>query len=397
MTTGLPVHEHGIVGNGWYDRDTCEIRFWQRSNRLIHGEKVWETARQKNPQFTCANLFWWYNSYSTCDYIVQARPIYKADGRKLPDCYTHPLNLRDDLQRHLGQFPLFHFWGPLADISSTQWIAQATKRVHSRYSPTLTFVYLPHLDYPLQKFGPDHPDIPFHVGQLDKVVGDLLAYFRSHNVEVLIVSEYGIESARSDGAIALNRIFREHGLLSVREEQGLELLDPGTCQAFAVADHQIAHVYLPQKRDLFQRVQELCLQTPGVERVEEIEHSRAGELTVVAAPGYWFTYDYWTDDRNAPDFARTVDIHRKPGYDPRELFNDASGLSLGWKLLKRKLGFRQLLDVVPLDTSLVRGTHGRPDMPVELQPLLIGPGVEESAEAIPCETIKDLILSHLFD
>lgn len=405
MLTGAPVREHGIVGNGWYDRETCEIRFWQRSNHLMHGEKVWQAARHRDGRFTCANLFWWHNSYASCDYIVQARPMYKADGRKIPDCHTHPSDLRDQLQAELGRFPLFRFWGPLADITSTRWIAEAAKRVHSRYEPTLTLVYLPHLDYPLQKLGPDHPDTPSHVGQIDAIVSDLIDYFGGRGVDVAIVSEYGIESARPDGAIAINRILREHGLLQVREEDGHELLDPGACQAFAVADHQIAHIYTsPQQRA---HVQALCDNIPGVSRALSggdareggIGHPRAGEVTLVAAPGHWFTYDYWPSDQpdRAPDFARTVDIHRKPGYDPRELFTGCSRGAVAWKLLKRKLGMRQLLDVISLDTSLVKGTHGRTDMPADLQPLLIvPPGLHVEGDTLPCEAVKQVMLDALF-
>lgn len=399
MLTGAAPREHGIVGNGWYDREACEVRFWQRSNHLMHGEKVWDAARQREPHFTCANLFWWHNSYSTCDYVVQARPIYKADGRKLPDCYTNPGELRDELQDELGTFPLFRFWGPLADITSTRWIAEAAKRVHSRYEPTLTLVYLPHLDYPLQKLGPDHPDIPRHVADVDAIVSELIEYFRGRGVEVVIVSEYGIEAARPDGAIAVNRVLREHRLLAVRDEDGREMLDPGASAAFAVADHQVAHVYTGRHGRLSgHAARELCERTPGVAQTVRIEHPRAGDFTLVAAPGHWFTYDYWPRGApgKAPDFARTVDIHRKPGYDPRELFSDRSAAAVAWKLAKRKLGFRQLLDVVPLDTSLVKGTHGRPDTAGDLRPLLIAPdALGLDAAELPCEAVKRVILDAL--
>ncbi|MEM9914397.1 MAG: nucleotide pyrophosphatase/phosphodiesterase family protein [Planctomycetota bacterium] len=387
MTTGLPVEGHGIVGNGWYSRDTAEVRFWQRSDHLIHGEKVWEAAKQRNPNFTCANLFWWHNTYSACDVVVQARPIYKADGRKIPDCYTNPPGLRDALQNKLGRFPLFRFWGPMADISSSQWIAEAAIEVEARYQPTLSFVYLPHLDYSLQKLGPDHADIPADVQRIDQVLGDLLDRLTAQGVRVLIVSEYGIEpTLPQDAAIPINRYLREAALLAVREEDGGELLDPGASRAFAVADHQIAHVY-----------HEPDVELPEVSgcRAIEMKNPRAGDTVLVADPGRWFTYDYWLDETQAPDFARTVDIHRKPGYDPRELFADKGKAAIAWKLLRKKLGFRQLMDVIPLDTDLVRGTHGRTDMPDELQPLLIGIG--ETAHPLTCTAVKDVILGQVFN
>ncbi len=402
MLTGLPVGGssggggHGIVGNGWYDRERCEIRFWERSNRLVQGEKVWETAKQRDAAFTCANLFWWYNSYSTCDYIVQARPIYKADGRKIPDCYSEPYSLRDRLQSELGTFPLFKFWGPLADITSTRWIAEAAKRVFDWHSPTLSLVYLPHLDYPLQKLGPGHPDIPKHVALVDEVVRDLVHHFHRRDVRVIVVSEYGIEMATD--AIDINRHLRQAGLLRVRDEDGHEMLDPGASDAFAVADHQVAHVYRkPGTWIDMGEYARLFGDIPGVARVEHIDHERAGDFVLVAQPGHWFTYDYWLDEAKAPDFARTVAIHRKPGYDPRELFSEATRLEVAWKLAKRKLGFRQLLDVVPLDTALVRGTHGRPDLSADLSPLLITPEDQPpDADELPCTAVRDVILDSIF-
>ncbi|MEM7625538.1 MAG: nucleotide pyrophosphatase/phosphodiesterase family protein [Planctomycetota bacterium] len=388
MTTGLLPEEHGIVGNGWYDRDTSEIRFWQRSDRLVRGEKVWETAKRRDPRFTCANLFWWHNTYSACDVVVQARPIYKADGRKIPDCYCNLPAWRDALQRSLGTFPLFRFWGPLADISSSAWIAEAAILTNAKHTPTLSLVYLPHLDYGLQKLGPNDPDIPRQVGEIDAIVGRLLDEYKRQSVHVLIVSEYGIEPTRThDAAIAVNRHLREAGLLAVRTEDGHELLDPGACLAFAVADHQVAHVYHEAGVEL--------PKIPGCEPVAA-SHPRAGDTVLVAEPGRWFTYDYWPQDEphRAPDFARTVDIHRKPGYDPRELFSAAGPGKIAWKLLRKKLGFRQLLDVVPLDTGLVRGTHGRVDNPAELQPLLIGHGGADTP--LPCGVVRDVVLETLF-
>src|SRR4051794_30501295 len=68
--TGTYPDQHGIVGNGWYFRDECEIKFWRQSNHLVQQPKIWDIARQIDPTFTCANLFWWYNMYSSADYAV---------------------------------------------------------------------------------------------------------------------------------------------------------------------------------------------------------------------------------------------------------------------------------------------------------------------------------------
>ncbi len=407
MLTGTPVTAHGIVGNGWYDRDLAEVQFWKQSNRLVRGEKVWETARRRDPSVTCLNMFWWYNMYSSADLSVTPRPIYKADGRKIPDCYSEPPALRAQLQDAFGRFPLFDFWGPRASIASSRWIADATMWVWQREQPTLTLVYLPHLDYDLQREGPEGPGIPRAVAEIDAVVGALLEFFAARGVRVIVLSEYGIEPATD--AVAVNRLLREAGMLRTREEDGLELLDAGASAAFAVADHQIAHVYAGSDGDR-EKARAVLEGADGIDlvlardgrREHGIDHDRAGDLVLVADHGRWFTYDYWEDDARAPDFARTVDIHRKPGYDPRELLLDPAlrlpGAAVAWKLLKKKLGFRQLLDVVPLETNLVRGTHGRTDMRAGLEPVLLtaADGGHEG-DRVPCTAVHHEILRHLFD
>ena len=407
MLTGLTPQQHGIVGNGWYYHDLAEIQFWKQSNKLVNGEKVWETARKRDPSVTTCVMFWWYNMYSSAEYSVTPRPIYKADGRKIPDVYAEPADLRDRLQAELGTFPLFHFWGPATSIKSSQWIADASVLVHQWHQPTLSLIYLPHLDYSLQKLGPQHCDIPKHVREIDTVVGNLIDYFDSQGVRIILVSEYGIEAV--DDSVHINRELRKAGLLRVRTEHGLELLDPGASDAFAVADHQIAHVYV-NARDQMNQVKATCQEIDGIDLVLDdreqhehaINHERSGDLVLVSNHRRWFSYDYWLDDRHAPDFARTVDIHRKPGYDPCELFTNpnlsAPKLRIAWKLVRKQLGFRTLIDVIPLDTSLVRGSHGRVDLPPDLQPVLITQhNPTDRAQEIPCQAVRDIILEHLLE
>jgi predicted AlkP superfamily pyrophosphatase or phosphodiesterase len=404
--TGLLPSGHGSVANGWYFRSLAEVGFWKQSNRLIEGEKVWETARRRDPGFTCANLFWWYNMYSTVDYSVTPRPMYPADGRKLPDVYTHPAELRDELQGKLGTFPLFHFWGPTADIVSSRWIGACARHVLATRRPTLTLVYLPHLDYNLQRLGPADPRIARDLVEIDAVCGELLDLADKDGSRVIVLSEYGITEVT--GAVHPNRALRQAGLLSVRTELGRELLDAGASAAFAVADHQVAHVYVA-KAERIPEVKSLLESLPGVERVldEEgkrrsgLDHPRSGELVAISKVDRWFSYYYWLDDDRAPDFARTVEIHRKPGYDPVELFLDPAislpRVKIGWKLAQRALGLRTLLDVIPLDASLVRGSHGRvgdrdEDGPVFLssEPDLLPPG------PVAPTAVKELILDHVF-
>jgi predicted AlkP superfamily pyrophosphatase or phosphodiesterase len=404
--TGLLPRDHGAVANGWYFRDLAEVWLWRQSNRLVAGEKLWETAKRKDPGFTCANLFWWYNMYSSVDYSVTPRPIYCTDGLKLPDIYTEPSGLRQELTEHLGPFPLFNFWGPAANIKSSQWIAAAAKHVYDRYRPTLTLVYLPHLDYNLQRLGPHDLRILEDLKAIDAVAGDLIAHVQKNGARVIVLSEYSITPVT--GAVPINRVLREAGWLRIREELGTEKLDAGASEAFAVADHQIAHVYV-KNHTRVANVKVLLEKVPGIDQVldEEgkrqvgLDHPRSGELVAIAKPDRWFSYYYWLDDRRAPDFARTVDIHRKPGYDPVELFVDPGSkmpqAKIAWRLLQKTLGFRYLMDVTPLDASLVKGSHGRLPTAPEIGPVIISSeGDRLPSGPVSACAIKDLTLAHVF-
>lgn len=403
--TGVYPDKHGIVGNGWYFRDEGEVKFWRQSNHLVQAPKLWEMARDIDPAFTCANLFWWYNMYSSVDYSVTPRPMYPADGRKLPDIYTQPAELRAELQAELGPFPLFDFWGPKTSIRSSQWIAESAKRVDQRFRPTLSLIYLPHLDYNLQRLGPSHPAIEQDLREIDTVCQELIAYYEAQGARVIVLSEYGITSVETP--VHLNRALRSAGLLATREELGLELLDAGASAAFAVADHQIAHIYINdvsktgQVRGILEQLSgiEVILDEAG-KKQSHLDHPRAGDLIAMARRDAWFTYYYWLDDRRAPDFARTVDIHRKPGYDPVELFIDPQLkfplLKVGAILLKKSLGFRYLMNVIPLDASLVKGSHGRlTDEPAQ-GPLFITQQTHMLKTAsIDATDVFTLILKHL--
>jgi predicted AlkP superfamily pyrophosphatase or phosphodiesterase len=406
FTTGLLPRDHGAVANGWYFRDLAEVWFWRQSNRLIAGEKIWEAAARRDPKVTCAVLFWWYNMYSAATWSVTPRPLYLADGRKIPDVYTEPPELRDALTTQLGRFPLFRFWGPAADLTSSQWIADCARHVYDTYHPTLTLVYLPHLDYNLQRLGPRHPSIAADLRAVDALCGQLIGHVRRAGTRVVVVSEYGITPVSEP--IHLNRALREAKLLRVRVERERELLDAGASEAFAVADHQVAHVYV-RRREHVPEITRLVESLPGIERVlgaegkraVGLDHSRAGELVAVARADRWFTYYYWLEDARAPDFARTVDIHRKPGYDPVELFLDPAlrspKLAVGWRLAKLALGFRSLMDVIPLDATLVRGSHGRPTDDLAEGPVLLSSEPDLLPDGpVDAAGVKGLVLDHVF-
>jgi predicted AlkP superfamily pyrophosphatase or phosphodiesterase len=403
--TGKHPDEHGIVGNGWYSHEDCEVKFWKQSNKLVRAEKIWETARKIDADFTCANMFWWYNMYSTVDISVTPRPQYHADGKKIPDVYSNPSELRSYLQKKLGTFPLFDFWGPATSIRSSNWIAEASMLVDGIFNPTLTLIYLPHLDYCLQQFGPEDPKIKPYLRELDELCKKLISFYERRGAKVNIISEYSI--SRVSNPVHINRILRENGYLKVREESGRELLDAGGSRAFAVADHQVAHVYL---NDSFakEEVKRLLASSEGIDVVLSnvdkellhIHHERAGDLIAVADKMSWFTYYYWLDDHKAPDFARTVEIHKKPGYDPVELFFDPEIKFLqtkaALKLLKKKMGFRTLMDFIPLDASLVKGSHGRVPDAMQDWPLLITGENYKCPDSIESTGVYRVILDQVF-
>ncbi|MGB5482160.1 MAG: nucleotide pyrophosphatase/phosphodiesterase family protein [Eudoraea sp.] len=366
--TGKWPSEHGIVGNGWYFKNECEVKFWRQSNKLTQSDKLWDEMKQLDSNFTCANLFWWYNMYSTVDYSVTPRPNYLADGRKIPDVYSHPPELRDQLQKELGTFPLFNFWGPKTSVKSSQWIADAAIRTDQLHDPTLTLVYLPHLDYNLQRYGIDFSKISKDLNEIDEVVKKLVSHYDKENTNIVLLSEYGITDVSKP--IHINRILRSEGLISIREERGLELLDAGASKAFGVADHQIAHIYLNDPT-IESKVKELLKGIEGIDRVlshnelqeVHLNHDRCGDLLLIADKDSWFTYYFWMDDSKAPDYANMVDIHKKPGYDPVEMFTDPDDkfvmLKVILKLIKKKLGFRTVMNIIPLKANLVKGSHGR--------------------------------------
>ncbi|CAM4197261.1 alkaline phosphatase family protein [Zobellia roscoffensis] len=366
--TGKTPDEHGIVGNGWYFKDECEVKFWRQSNKLVQSDKLWDELKKEDEHFTCANHFWWYNMYSTVDYSLTPRPNYLADGRKIPDVYSYPPELRDTLQDELGTFPLFQFWGPKTSIKSSKWIADAAIRTDEMHNPTLSLVYLPHLDYNLQRHGLDFDKIKKDLKEIDKVVEQLVKHFQERNAQIVLLSEYGITDVNNP--IHLNRILRSKGYIAIREERGLELLDAGQCKAFAVADHQIAHIYLNDPSVKLE-VKALLESISGVEKVltgdelqkANLSHERSGDLVVVANADSWFTYYFWLDDAKAPDYARMVDIHKKPGYDPVEMLTDPKDklvmAKVVTKLLRKKMGFRTVMNIIPLDATLVKGSHGR--------------------------------------
>ncbi|OZM71941.1 alkaline phosphatase family protein [Amycolatopsis antarctica] len=403
LLTGLMPAEHGIVGNGWYFRDLGEIHLWRQHNRLVGGRKLWEAARAAEPGHTSANVCWWYAMGMTTDITVTPRPIYHADGRKSPDCYVRPPELHDRLTADLGDFPLFQYWGPTASIASSRWVIGATRKILREQRPDLTLAYVPHLDYDLQRFGPHGAEAAAAARELDAALAPLLDDAADSGTTVVALSEYGITPASRP--VDINRALRREGLLEVYTQAGMEYLDPWTSRAFAVADHQVAHVYVADPADL-PRARAVVAELTGVDEVLDraaqarygLDHARAGELVAVAEPDAWFTYYYWTDPAAAPDFARGVEIHRKPGYDPAELFFDPADklakAKAGLNLARKKAGLRYAMNVVPTDPGWVRGSHGRlPDSPADGPVLLCSTPVAEPAGRLGATEVHDLLLT----
>jgi predicted AlkP superfamily pyrophosphatase or phosphodiesterase len=337
MLTGLAPREHGIVGNGWYYRETQEIRFWQQANCLIRGPKFYDSHET-------AKMFWWFNQSSSAKYFATPKPHYGCDGSKVFDIIDQT---GCQLTSRLGPFPFFSFWGPAAGLPSSQWIAEATALVLREKKPSLSLAYLPHLDYDFQRLTNPDPQV---VADVDACAATIIEAADDVGAASIIVSEYGLIPVSKP--VHINRILRNSDFLEIRPGPFGEMLIPGASKAFAVADHQLAHVYVKDRTDV-KMVRELLESVDGIAAVVdpgdiELDHERSGELIALAQPDAWFTYYYWLDERKAPDFASTVDIHRKPGYDPCELFM-TSKLRAAARLLQKKMGFRYKMDVIPRD------------------------------------------------
>lgn len=360
LLTGTLPSQHGIVANGWYDRSSAEIRFWQQSNHLIEAPKLYDGIET-------AKMFWWFNQHAPVRWSCTPKPHYGCDGSKVFDIIDAT---ECQLVERLGPFPFFSFWGPRAGLPATEWIAKASALVLQQNRPDLSLVYLPHLDYDFQRFSQPSMD---RVREADACAGIVIDAAQRIGAIPIIVSEYGIVPVKR--SVAIQRELRRHGYLAVRKGPFGEMLVPGDSRAFAVVDHQVAHVYVQHQEDR-ERVRNLLLQVDGIQSVVDprelnLQHRRSGDWIALAQSDAWFNYYYWLDDADAPDFARTVDIHRKPGYDPVELFMTSSSRAM-FRLIQKKLGFRYRMDVVPIDARLVGGSHGLINGPDD-SPIIIGP------------------------
>lgn len=376
ILTGLTPEQHGIVANGWLFRETMEPRLWQQSRTLCSGEFFYEKAQRAG--LKVAKMFWWFNQGCIADYSATPKPYYSCDGNKAFGIHGTPHGFTQELEQNLGTFPFPAFWGPEAGARSSEWIARATEHTLKHKKPDLAMAYIPHLDYDLQRFGGTGEHITRNMQELEQILSPLLGTARELGYKIMIVSEYGISDVEQP--VFINNILREADFLQVRPGPFGEILETFNSRAFAVADHQIAHIYVKNAADIAP-VKKLLQSTKGIATVLEgkdraelsLEHPRSGELVALANQNSWFTWQYHKD--TPPDFAGTVDIHRKPGYDPAELFYQ-HGKTMGriqsaLCLLRKKLGLRYRFNVISTDPTLVKGSHGLPASNSNNAPLMI--------------------------
>jgi predicted AlkP superfamily pyrophosphatase or phosphodiesterase len=348
ILSGKYPREHGIIANGFYDRGTYSVSFWEQSSSLVQAPRAWDIVKQNDSKKT-AVLFWQNTMYANSDIVVTPRPIH-LDDKIVMWCYSRPAGYYEKLKQKYGEFNLASYWGPLASSKSSDWIANAAEHTLESERPNFLFVYIPHIDYSAQRFGKESVQVRDDLKKADEIVGRLVQKATDLGIQAetqfIIVSEYGFNDV--NGAVPLNLVLRDAGLLSIRSIQDKEYLDFEYSKAFAMVDHQVAHIYI---KDGFENeVRKVLDAAPGVDRTLDgkdmkglaIDHERSGELIAISAKDRWFSYYWWHDETAAPDFARKVDIHRKPGYDPVELFIDQKTKS------------------IPFDASLVKGSHGRP-------------------------------------
>ena len=404
MVTGLTPAEHGIIGNCFYDPALAQIFNWARSDRLVSGERIWDAARKEREDFRCINLFFRFCTHSSCNVTVTERPIYWADGRKGAGIYADPPTVGTRLLDEQGDFPFFTFWGPRAGLPSTTWILKSALQLMNEQHPDLLLVYAPFLDYDAQRFGPDSDQAQAALGLMDAALSEFIAQVNQAGADLAIVSDYGFVPVSRP--LYPNRLLRQHGFVRIDEADNGELLEPGASRAFAVADNQVAHVYVRDPADI-KAVQALLENMDGVARVLDsdalaqvgLQHPRGGQLVALAERDAWFAYPYWLEPDRAPDFAHCVEIFRKPGFDPSELFlrpGVAGKLHLAKRVGQLKTNVRAPFDVISGDASLVGGARNIDVSDHEHGAVLITSWQRDQATTpVPMTALKSLLLERM--
>jgi hypothetical protein len=352
MTTGKRPGDHGVVANGFYWRERQQVEMWTAPNDCVGSPQIWDLLSHHGRGLSSAVWFPMHAKGCEADYVCTPAPIHNPDGSESLWCYTRPMEFYGELRDRLGHFPLRNYWGPLTDVKATAWIADSAVIAARHWQPDFFYIYLPHLDYAAQRTGPDSAAADLAVAELDEVIGRLAAGMTEayqSNLLWLVAGEYAITPV--DHVTYPNRMLREAGLLAVREAEDGEHLDLERSRAFALVDHQFSHIFVTDgDEQLAARAADVFRGQPGIAEVlvgaqrgrYDLEHARSGEVILISTPRSWQAYYWWLADDRAPRFARTVDIHRKPGYDPVELFIDPATKG------------------IPLDAGRVKGSHGAP-------------------------------------
>jgi predicted AlkP superfamily pyrophosphatase or phosphodiesterase len=343
--SGTYPSQHGIIANGYYDRLFKQVSFWEQPSGLVKKPRIWDILKQKNPNFSSGLLFLQNSLFANSDVIISPKPIH-LDNKMIMWCYSKPENYYEKISEQLGTFDLKSYWGPFVSLNSSNWIINSAKITIQKNIPDLLIVYLPHLDYASQKFGPDSNEFSKSVYELDNLIGDFRNFLNEEfpdTYEILLISEYAFNDVKKSASP--NLLLRQNGLLSTRRIEGKDYIDFEFSKAFAMVDHQIAHVYVnPGYEDRVKSVLKNAdmgiILDKNLQEEKHINHTNSGELILCSHPDTWFNYYWWDDIRYAPEFTFNVDIHRKPGYDPLELFLD----------FKTKY--------ISHETSLIKGSHG---------------------------------------
>jgi len=403
MFTGTLPAEHGIVGNGWYDREHAKVFMWNRSAHHVRGETLWDAARARVPQFKAANLFWRFVADSECQLQVTERPVYWSSGRKSFDFFTQPTDLHARLVQALGKFPFPQFWGPFAGIASTEWILLATAQVMEQDDPDLLMAYAPYLDYEAQRHGPNSHQAQDALARMDSALAVILAKARSLGRDVALVSDYGF--AQVERPVYINRVLRGSGFMSIEAAANGDQIAYGVSRAFAVCDNQVAHVYVANPDDI-ESVQTLLRGTPGIADVldreaqasHHIDHPRAGELLAVADTDAWFAFPYWLDEQRAPDFADCIAIFDKGGFDPCELLPRPGvfgkpyiAMRLAQKLARLAVPF----DVINPDATLIRGARNIANDEANGATLITS--WQRQSASVAMQDLKQMLLARMFN
>ncbi len=384
-TTGVDASAHGMIANGlpaWrlpeihgnldlanYADYRANVSFWEQSTKLLTASRSWGAQGRSS-----AMLFVQSSMGGAADVVVTPKPEHMPDGKVIPSCWTNPSDLHERLLEQLGPFPLHHYWGPMAGMKSSEWIAACARLVWEWHPVDLQWTYIPQLDYDLQRHGPDAQVCVDALAEVLGVLSPLVERISADGGRLVVLSEYGMTGVSRSAAP--NVLLREAGLIELNEKREVDYEKSG---AFAMCDHQVAHVYcrdeaaVGRAEEALSGIDVVAGMYRGKDRAAVgLDCDRAGELVLFSHEDGWFEYRWWEDFDEAPEFAWVVDIHRKPGYDPLEMFAD----------MKTR---RILAD----QSGLIKGSHGALPSNRDDWPVLIG--LEGVGDEVPATDIASLV------